>query len=291
MTNKFIVTFFCLAALSNVFLSGSEYTTIWGGEKKNIDQGCIFYNKYCQTAFMNPSRFGARVKAADFAVMPHKDVDNKATYEEEAAKIRLFFRPDVSVRTAGRRTQTVTGQADWVISKIKDGVVYTRKYKRDSSEVKTEITVKMIPDQAVMQFDCKLTNTGSRACKTETMLTFSFIKNDVAPLMLTLERQRARYDKNNNRVNYRSNEITRLDARSQSYWWRRVAKDVRFSNYINRERIPFNTPRLVRRQRSGGRKCVVLGFVSIGKSLTTGCQLGSRVRLHNPRMAERYCSR
>jgi hypothetical protein len=141
MTNKFIVTFYCLAALSNVFLSGSEYTTIWGGEKKNIDQGCIFYNKYCQTAFMNPSRFGARVKAADFAVMPHKDVDNKATYEEEAAKIRLFFRPDVSVRTAGRRTQTVTGQANWVISKIKDGVVYTRKYKRNSSEVKTEITV------------------------------------------------------------------------------------------------------------------------------------------------------
>ncbi len=237
--------FFLCFLLGGLTAFGGKYEKILGGKEKKIVYGYTYYNEYAHAAFVNPSLFSSKARKSSFAIMPMMTENDRPTYDDLEAKVRFFFKPGLMVRTVGRRSQAVNGTADWKIEKIADGVKYSRTFERGSCTLQAIINAKLLPGKAVMQIECSLKNTGERDCKLESSFGFAFLKNDVAPMNLTIQRESARFV-HGVRTSFRINELTRMDGKTSSYWWRRVVKDQSvFSNYLDRERIPFNLPRVV----------------------------------------------
>ncbi|MBE6366603.1 MAG: hypothetical protein E7052_01670 [Lentisphaerae bacterium] len=246
MSKIFILLLYLIFALQPQFCSGSDYKTILGGKDKNVEEGLIFSNKYAQMAFLNSSIHSGSITGGDFGIMPRSDVNGKHTLDESEARIRMFLRPDVRVRTAMRRPTAIHGEADWLLQKAPQGVKYSRKYKRDSYEVNAFLQVVMDPVNARIDFETVLHNSGKRACLVDFTPEFTFLRNGVEPLQLELRREIIRYV-DGVRKNFLNNETTIMDPKNRnSWWWRRVARDYKgFKNYFNREIIPFTHPRLI----------------------------------------------
>lgn len=233
-----------LFILSLSVLPGGEYQTIYGGKEKNVEEGFTFYNKYCQMAFLNPSLHRRSITGGDFSIMLRSDTANQHTLEENEAKLRLFFKPDIVVRSTARRPALIPGEGIWRMEKISDGIKYLRNYVNETHNLQCVLTVIMPPDRAQFNVELTLENTGKRSCAVEFTPQFTFLRNDVEPLHLTLRRQMTRYS-GGQRKSFFCNESTELNGKYQSYWWRRAAQDLEFVSYFNRECIPFGHERLV----------------------------------------------
>ena len=242
LKNIFVAFLFCAAFLP--MLAAGEFRTILGGDNKTIEEGYTFDTTYSHWAFLNPSLHAGHVTTGDFSIMTRSDIHGQHTLDENEAKIRIFFKPYIRVRTTARRSSNVPGNDNWQVNKLADGVCYERVFSRDSNQVKAIVSVKLIPNKAYVICDAVLENTGKRACSVEYSPEFTFLRNDVQPLDLTLRRQRVRYE-NGVRSNFWSNETTVLDQRfTNSFWWRRVAPNAEFSRSVNREIIPFTHEKL-----------------------------------------------
>ena len=236
--------FWCLICfLALLPLSGGEFATILNKEK-NVEEGYTYSSKYIQAAFLNAALHSARITAGDFRIMPRSDSDNRHTLDEKEAKVRLFCKPDVRAKTAVKRSSRIHADEPWKITKLKDGLHYTRSYQKESHKLSANIKVRMPEDKSHILFEAEIRNTGDRICKAEFSCEFSFLRTEVEPLQLTLQREFMRYV-NGQRTVFLCNEKTLLDGKIQTYWWRRVVRDANyFSNYFNRECIPFGHQRL-----------------------------------------------
>ena len=87
----------------------AEYRVIMTGKDEKTEAGFVGNNMYSDVAVLNPSVHRSAVKLEEFGLyMPSKDSDNRDTYDEEKARIRLFFKPSVRAKTArGRRVYLV----------------------------------------------------------------------------------------------------------------------------------------------------------------------------------------
>lgn len=241
---RFLVTAAAMLLCSG-FLLGDSYKTILSDKDKQTEEGYVFSNTYCQMAFLNPSLHSGRITTGDFEVMPRQDVRGKFTLDEDEAKLRIFFKPAMKVFSLGGRRRPVHGEGNWSLVKAPGGVKFSRFFTGGLNSVQADLSVVMDKKTAQIFFDLTLENNGNSECNVEFNPLFSFLRNDVTPLDLSVQRSVVRYVDGKRAVVF-CNEQTVLDGDSQHYWWRRVARDHKdFLNYFNRERIPFNHARLV----------------------------------------------
>lgn len=244
MAKKYIWSILLLLGFSVLTLSGDEFRKIEIGKDNKVQIGLEFENMYTQVVALNPSVYAGKPSAEDFNAMPRKTVDGDHAADEREAKHRIFFRPYLRASTVGTRSLGVTGIKDWEMRTQPGRVTYNRDYKRENIYLKTEFSLALPSDLADMQIEVRLKNTGKRACKVEFGSEFIFLKDELEPLNLMLQREVTRYS-NGQRQQYLTNDYTKLTGNTQSYWWRRIVKDQRvFGYYVNRELIPFTYPRL-----------------------------------------------
>ena len=157
------VVFSCMLAWT--MLDGAEFATIMGGKNKDIEEGYTFYNKYCQMAFLNPSVHNTRITSGDFdQVLRRRDVENRYTLDENEAKLRIFFKPEVQVKSADGRQDIVLGEKNWMLVKQNDGVKYFRRFRNDTSNVASSLVLAMAPDHAYFTFEGEFVNSGQDTC-------------------------------------------------------------------------------------------------------------------------------
>lgn len=223
---------------------GAEYKTILGGKGRNIQEGFIYGNLYCQIAFLNPSKHVGTLSAGDINIMPRHDVNGKPTLEEKESKLRIFCKPSLRVTTVARRIRTVSGDGDWSLEKIPGGVKYTRSHADSRNSIDVEYSVVFDKKNAQIRFDLKMENSGNGECRVDFSPDMTFLRDDVKPMSVILRRSAVRYyDGKRSEIFY--NEKTLLDGSYRNYWWRRVNPgNKEFLNHFNRERIPFNHARL-----------------------------------------------
>lgn len=240
MKNFFGCIFCFLCAVGGFSLPGAEHIDILRGDENNAHCGYVFGNRYCTVGFLNPSTASSRINAEDFVVIPRKNLQGENTVDVRETRVRLFFRPDVRLRTVGRRLFAMHGEKNWKLEKLDDGVKYSRSFVRGGSRGEVIITVTMPKERAEMFVEYTVKNTGNTICAVDGMLSFSFLRNGLMPLDLFMQRQMVR-DIDGKRTTFLGNEHTVLDTNVQSYWWRRLIKEPGvFHSYYNRERIPFD---------------------------------------------------
>ena len=251
MQNKLLIAGLLVLSVTALFAAPEKYTVILGGKNKDIEEGFVFGNKYCQIAFLNPSLHGGGITGGDFNIMQRRDVTGKHTLDESEACHRIFFKPDVKVSSTGRRVRAVYGSENWALTKIDKGVNFHRKFVSAACSVSADIAVTFDPEKAQVFCRATIKNNGSGSAKVEVLPEFIFLRNDIQPLELIMERAFVRYE-NGKRKQIRGYEKTLLGGGGRDYWWRRVARDCKdFTNYFNRERIPFTHARLVPPQQFG----------------------------------------
>ena len=227
-----------------VILCGAEYKTIMGGKTKNVKEGWIYGNTYCQMGFLNPSKHIGSLAANDIDIITRQDVTGKFTLEERESKLRIFFKPELRVTTVARKPRTVRGDGEWNLEKIPGGVKYSRTHADATNNI--DLVISAVPNKksAQINFSVTVENSGNGTCKVDFSTAFNFLRNDVQPLDLTVRRAMVRYY-NGKRSEFFYNENTLLDGSLRYYWWRRVSPDNKeFLSHFNRERIPFNHSRL-----------------------------------------------
>lgn len=242
MLRKYFSILFLLAFA--FVLCGSEYKIIMGGKAKNIEEGWICGNTYCQMGFLNPSKHIGSLSANDIDIITRQDVAGKFTLEERESKLRIFFKPELRVTTVARKPRTVRGDGEWNLEKIPGGVKYSRTHADANNNI--DVVISALPDKKSAQINFAVTveNSGNGTCKVDFSTVFNFLRNDVQPLDLTVRRAMVRYY-NGKRSEFFYNENTLLDGSLRYYWWRRVSPDNKeFLSHFNRERIPFNHSRL-----------------------------------------------
>ena len=246
MVKNFFIPVLLMLGITVSPLNGGDFRKIEIGHDPKIEIGLEFENKYCQIVALNPSAYSGKPSLDDFNhTMPRKDLNDVATVDEAESKLRLFYRPVLRVSTVGGRSLGVPGVKDWRFDTTGGRLRYKRDFSRNNAFLKSEFEVEALPGQAAVLLHVRLKNTGKQTCKVECGSEFIFLKGDLAPLNLMLQREIGRYV-NGSRLAYRTNEYTRMTGNYQSYWWRRVVKEQNvFINYHNRERIPFGMQRLV----------------------------------------------
>ena len=101
----------CFLCVAGVFsLRGAEHIDILRGEENKVHCGFVFGNRYGTVGFLNPSTSSSRVYPDDFNVIPRKNMQGKRAADEHEARVRLFFRPDIRLRTVGRRPMVIHGK-------------------------------------------------------------------------------------------------------------------------------------------------------------------------------------
>jgi len=242
----------CFLCVAGVFsLTGAEHIDILRGEENKVHCGFVFGNRYGTVGFLNPSTSSSRVYPDDFNVIPRQNMQGKRAAEEHEARVRLFFRPDIRLRTVGRRPMVIHGKKNWELGKLKNGVSYSRTFVRGSNRGEVTITVTMPEDRAEMFVEYTVKNTGTSAFTANSVLGTSFLRNGLMPLDFFVQREMVRYI-NGERTAFRGNEYTVLDSKVQSYWWRRLIKEPGvFQNYYNRERIPFDHKLMIKPEMFG----------------------------------------
>lgn len=245
---KAFVSFLCGLAIvfTAASLRGAEHIDIWRGGKERVHCGIVYGNNYGMAGFLNPSTSASRIYQDDFVNIPRVTVKGTATADEREARARFFLRPDVKIRTIGRRSMVMHGKTQWKLEKIANGVKYSRDFVYGGNTVSVEITAVMPPEQAEMFVEYTVKNNGEVSCSMESMFNFSFLRNGVEPLEVSIQRETARFI-NGERTTLRCNEHTVLDGKTKYYWWRKQIKDQKaVGNYYNREKIPFNNSQMHR---------------------------------------------
>ena len=238
----------------------TEYRVIMTGKDEKTEAGFVGNNMYSDVAVLNPSVHRSAVKLEEFGLyMPSKDSDNRDTYDEEKARIRLFFKPSVRAKTARGRRVYLVGEGRWKLEKVNKGTKYSRNWKRNNNKVLSEITVTMADKKAEITIEGTFTNKGSNDCVVEFAPQFSFLRNK--ELVLMIPRKYTDIINGRQKSYFYGEKVVLDNSRVRSYFWRKAAKDYTtgFVDYVARERIPFNNPALDRFD--------VFGFVQLpGKS-------------------------
>ena len=245
---KAFVSFLCglAIAFTAASLYGAEHIDMWRGDKNRVHCGIIYGNSYGMGGFLNPSTSASRIHVDDFMNIPCVTVNGTRTADEREARSRFFLRPDVRIRTIGRRSIAMHGENPWQLDKIANGVKYSRVFSYGGNKVAVEISAIMPPDRSEMIVEYTVKNSGNVSCSMESMFNFSFLRNDVEPLEVAIQREMVRFI-NGERITLRCNEHALLDGKVKYYWWRKLIKEQDISgNYHNREKIPFNSGQMVR---------------------------------------------
>ena len=116
--------------------------------------------------------------------LPSKDSDNRSTYDEEKAKIRLFFKPILRTWGTSRRRSYLVGEGRWKLERIENGVKYSRRWKRNSDKINSEIFVRMVPERAEIFVEAVFTNQGRGACQVEFSPKTVFLRDRSLFLMI-----------------------------------------------------------------------------------------------------------
>ena len=241
--------------------NGAEFRTIGEsrGNKKN-EVGIVAGNTYSEVALLNPSVHRAIIKYEEFgAYLPAKDILNRSTYDEEKAKIRMFFKPGLRAwETQGRRSYLI-GDGRWTLEQQGKTVKYFRSWKRGNNKVTSEINVYMDDKKAEFIVEGVFTNKGRSDCAVEFSPQFTFLRDQ--DLTLIIPRKHSDDINGKQKDFFYAEKVILNNAKGRKYFWRRVAKgdNSGFIDYVARERIPFTNPNIARVD--------MLGFVQLlGKS-------------------------
>ena len=239
---------------------GAEYRVLLSGKEKKFEAGLAGNNMYADLALLNPSVHRASVKLEEFGMyMPQKDSDGRDTYDEEKARIRLFFKPSVRAWAASGRRVYLVGDGRWKLAKADKAVKYSRDWKRNNNKVFSEITVKMAENRAEIIVEGAFTNKGRTDCVVEFAPQFSFMRNQ--DLALQIPRKHTDFIDDKQTTFFYGEKVVLDNSKGRNYFWRKVAKDdnTGFIDYVARERIPFINPYIDRLD--------VFGFIQLpGKS-------------------------
>ncbi len=242
----FFSVFLLMSSALNLSAADNHRILISGDEKKS-QIGLAYGNMYSEVAFLNPSTHRTVVKYEEFdQFLPSKDSDNRSTYDEEKAKIRLFFKPMLRTWGTSRRRSYLVGEGRWKLERIENGVKYSRRWKRNSDKINSEIFVRMVPERAEIFVEAVFTNQGRGACQVEFSPKTVFLRD--RSLFLMIPRQYSSYA-NGKQEKFFYGEKVRLDNNTdRNYFWRRESKDdpTGFIDYVSRERIPFNNSKVDR---------------------------------------------
>lgn len=245
MKNRVFIAFLLFFCVIAAFADDKDFDVILGGQNNNVEEGFTYNGTFHQIAFINPSLHSGNIVGGDFAIMQRRDVNNRHTLDEDEAKVRLFFKPEIRVKSLGRRSRMIHGAEKWKLVKKDRGVAYSRIYANAAGSMKSSINVQSDPVRAQLYVEVKLENIGFSDCQVEFSPVTTFLRNDVQPFNVVMPRSLIRYT-DGKRTYIMFNEKTLLNSNWRNYWWRTAAKDCRdFLNAFNRERIPFNHPRLL----------------------------------------------
>ena len=239
----------------------AEFRTLTvGRENGKAEVGIAGNNMYSEITMLNPSVHRSAIKREEFSLyMPQVDSDNRSTYDEEKAKIRMFFKPGLRTWAAKGRRSYLVGDGNWKVERSGESVRYFRNWKRSNNSVTSEIKVTMGKQKAEFFVEGIFTNKGRTDCMVEFSPQFSFLRDN--DLVLFIPRKRSDYI-DGGQVNFVYGEkVTLNNSKGRNYFWRRAAKNDKtgFVDYVARERIPFINPNVD--------SVDMLGFVQLpGKS-------------------------
>ena len=230
-------------ALSGVI--SADYRVLLTGKENKTVAGYIGSNLYSETAFLDPSVHRAAIKLEEFDMyLPRRDSENRSTYDDEKAKIRLFFKPGMRVWGASGRRHFLVGDRLWKVTKNTDSVTYSRNWKRAGQVVFTEITARMAKDKSEIIIEGSFVNKGRNECIVEFSPQFSFTRNN--HLTLFIPRLYSDIIDGKQKKFFYGEKVLLDNSRGRNYFWRRAVKksehneeDSGFVNFAARERIPF----------------------------------------------------
>ena len=231
-------------------VNGADYRTLIADKEKKAVTGYIGSNFYSETAFLNPSVHRSAVKLEEFDMfMPMKDSDNRRTYDNEKAKVRLFFKPGIRTWSATGRRPFLVGDRFWKLVNNKESVKYTRNWKRGSNSVFTEVVASMAVNKAEIIVEGIFTNKGRGDCIVEFTPQFSFTRNN--DFSLVIPRLYSDIIDGKSQNFFYGEKVLLDNTKGRNYFWRRAAKksgdnDSDFVNFVARERIPFTNSRINR---------------------------------------------
>ncbi len=254
---KIALLLLCSAVFS---VPGAEYKVLLTGKEKNVEAGFIGSNMYSDIALLNPSVHRAAVKLEEFSsYMPSKDSGGRETYDEEKARIRLFFKPSVRAWSARGRRIYLVGEGRWKLEQNNGAAKYSRNWKRNNNRVTSDVTVSMKKDRAEIIVEAVFTNKGRSDCMVDFAPQFSFMREK--DLVLLIPRQHTDFIDGRQKSFFYGEKVVLDNSKGRNYFWRKAAKDdtTGFIDYVARERIPFSNPAVNRLD--------VFGFVQLpGKS-------------------------
>ena len=229
-----------LVVLTAFSVYSADYRVLIAGKEKPVETGIIGSGKYSEVALLNPSVHRAAVKYEEFDMhMPAKNIDNRNTYDEDQAKLRLFFKPSIRAWGGGRSRVSLVGEGRWKLAKTEDAALYSRSWKRNAYKVVTDVNISMPDNRAEIIVEGVFTNNGRNDCVVEFAPQFWFIRDKALTMMLP--RQYSDFI-NGKQKNFSYGEKVELDnTKGRNYFWRKAAKDDHhgFIDYVSRERIPF----------------------------------------------------
>ncbi|MBE6402137.1 MAG: hypothetical protein E7039_00255 [Lentisphaerae bacterium] len=254
IVHGFIASLLFAAAWSG---SGVEFRNITVGKgDKTVEAGIVAGNMYSEVALLNPSVHRAMIKHEEFGLyMPSKDSDNRSTYDEEKAKIRMFFKPGLRTWSAKGRRSYLVGEDRWSVEKSGDVVKYFRNWKRNNNKIASEVRICMDEKKAEFIVEGIFTNKGRSDCAVEFSPQFTFLRE--ADPVLLIPRKYSDYINGNQKYFAYGEKVVLNNTKGRNYFWRKAAKNDTsgFVDYVARERIPFTNPNIDRVN--------MLGFVQL----------------------------
>ena len=245
----FLVLFFSTAVFNEC---RADYRAlVMNNEKKSV-AGYIGSNFYSETVFLNPSVHRAAVKLEEFDMfLPLRDSENRTTYDEEKAKIRLFFKPGMRVWSASGRRPFLVGDRLWKQVSSSDAVKYSRNWKRNTNAVFTEVTARMSENKGEIVVEGTFTNKGRGECIVEFAPQFSFTRH--SHLTLLIPRLYNDVIDGKQKSFFYGDKVVLDNTRGRNYFWRRAVRKSEQSNenngfvdFVARERIPFTNSKINR---------------------------------------------
>ena len=232
-----------------IFISGGnalgKTTDLYSEKDPDVKIGIRCDNKYAVIAFLNPSAHRSSIKYEEFnRNLPLVDTADMPTFNENNAKIRMFFKPNLRCWSVGRRREYLVGKERWELKDAlqANGAEYSRYWQRGSNKIHSVITAKFSSDKAEVFIEAKFTNLSRNDCQVEFHPVFSFLRN--RDLNFVMPRKYSGFIGGKPRDFYYGYKEKLTDSEAGSFWWRKVAQKADFIEFASRERIPFNTPEL-----------------------------------------------
>ena len=235
--------FYLFSAFLLCFWGTAYCKTVDIGSEKDpgLKIGFSCGNKYSTIGFLNPSHHRSAIKYDEFnRNLPPVDSSDLPTFDENNAKIRMFFKPNMRAWMVGRRREYLVGQNRWKLEPLQQGcgAKYSRYWQRGSNKIFSEVEIKFSESKAEIFVEAKFTNLSRNECQVDFYPAFSFLRNREFTFMMPRSFNGYIGGKPHKFYYGEKEVITRGDP--ASFWWRQVATKSDFIEFASRERIPFD---------------------------------------------------